>query len=305
MNWIVLKSLNEIYTQGKTSKKESLLKDPFVLHLLKNTKELKAYKNDILKGSGFEKLYEQKYLDDFNRFNAFLLANTLLKSQTRFEEKDIRILMSISQQMDTGELYAVREQIIANQESVRGVSLMFFKNEKYLEEKISLVNAVKQLLNIEELANDKDQQYLYVLQCDEANKIVLCENLDFLKRPATPRANNVELWYAGGKNIAKLDYINTRGLPIYYSCDWDYDGLKIFEAVLEKIPEIKLLYPNGEPRSIEITEHKSFWKNNTLAGLNEMAYNTDQRNLINKLIDKDQWIIEESNNLIDMLSSHS
>lgn len=305
MNWIVLKSLNEIYIEGKTSKKESLLKDPFVLHLLKNTKELKAYKNDILKGNGFEKLYEHKYLNEFNRFKAFLMENALLKSQTRFEEKDIRILMSIREQMDSDELYAVREQIIANQESVRGVSLMFFKNEKYLEEKISLVNAVKQLLKIEELANDKDQQYLYVLQCNEPNKIVLCENLDFLKRPAAPRANNVELWYSGGKNIAKLNYVNTRDLPIYYSCDWDYDGLKIFEAVLEKIPEIKLLYPNGDPRSIEITEHKSFWQNNILAGLNEMAYNPDQRNLINNLIDKNQWIIEESNNLIDMLSSHS
>jgi hypothetical protein len=305
MNWIVLKSLNEIYTEGKTSKKESLLKDPFVLHLLKNTKELRAYKNHILKGSGFEKLYEHKYLNEFNTFNTFLMENTLLKSQTRFEEKDIRILMSIRQQMDSGELYAVREQIIANQESVRGVSLMFFKNEKYLEEKISLVNAIKQLLKIEELSNDKDQQYLYVLQCNKPNKIVLCENLDFLKRPAAPRANNVELWYAGGKNIAKLDYVNTRDLQIYYSCDWDYDGLKIFEAVLEKIPEIKLLYPNGEHRSIEITEHKSFWQNNTFSGLNEMAYNKDQRNLINKLIDKNQWIIEESNNLIDMLSTHS
>lgn len=303
MNWIVLKSLNEIYHYGKTTKKQSLLTDPFVLHLLNNTKELKILKQDVIKRDGFEKLYRRKFLDDFNQFDMFLRNNKLLKPQTRFEENDIRILISINEQVENGELYEVRKQIILNEETVRGVSLMFFKDEKYLEGKSSLVDAVKQLLDIEELANDKDQQYLYVLECHKPKKIVLCENLDFLKRPAAPRANNIELWYAGGKNISKLDYIDTRGLPIFYSCDWDYDGLKIFELVIEKIPQIQLLNPNGSARSIKESDHKSLWLDGSLSGLNKDLYSEFQKEIINNLVINNEWIVEESNNLTIMLNN--
>ena len=56
---------------------------------------------------------------------------------------------------------------------------MFFKNEKYLLGKEALINAVKLLLDIDELADDKDLQYKYVLECNSPKCIVLCENIDF------------------------------------------------------------------------------------------------------------------------------
>lgn len=302
MNWTVLKSLNEIYLTGKTKKKLTLLEDSEIRHMLKNTKELGEVRNDLVKMDGFDLLYKNKFLDNYIRYLEFLESRDLLKPQTRLQENDILILMDLDNRMKTGELESIRDQIIANEETVRGVSLMFFRDEKYLEGKPSLVNAVKNILTIESLANDKDQQYLYVLRCKKPERIVLCENLDFLKRPTAPRANNIELWYAGGKNIAKLDFIDTRGLPIFYSADWDYEGLQIYEAVKKKIPEIVLLLPNGSPRSITETEHKSLWQNKTLSGMNEDLFEGRALDLLGILITNDQWIIEESNDLLKMLA---
>ncbi|QBZ98878.1 Wadjet anti-phage system protein JetD domain-containing protein [Flavobacterium sangjuense] len=301
MNWTVLKSLNEIYETGKTKKKISLIDNPDVRHLIKNTKELGEFKDDIVKLEGFDTLYQMKFLLNYNNYLNFLKSNNLLKPQTRFHESDINVLMDLDDRMKNRELEVIRDQIISNEETVRGVSQMFFRDEKYLEGKLSLVGAVKQILQIESLANDKDQQYLYVLGCKAPERIVLCENLDFLKRPTLPRANNIELWYAGGKNIAKLDHIDARGLPIYYSGDWDYDGLKIFEAVKQKLPEIKLLIPNGLPREISTTNHLSLWKNTYLSGLDKNLFVGAAEKLITRLIENDQWIIEESNDLLRML----
>lgn len=199
--------------------------------------------------------------------------------------------------MDSGNLEPLREQIIKNEATVRVMSLMFFKNEKYLLEKKSLINAVKVLLDIKELADDKDLQYKYVLECKQPKCIVLCENIDFLKRPAIARTNNIELWYAGGLNVNKLDFSDTRGLSIYYSCDWDYHGLYvIYPLVKEKIPSIKLLTPNGIRKGIDETEHDSKWENIRNKDLGSLL-NSKQLAILNELVKDNQWIIEESNNL--------
>jgi hypothetical protein len=301
MNWIVIKSLNEIYTTGRTKKKKIVLEDSEIWHLLHNTKELAEEKNEIVRREGFDIVYQNKFLNSFYTYLDFLQSRQLLKPQTRFEESDIKILMDLDLRMNNGELAPIRDQIVENEETVRGVSQMFFRDEKYLEGRISLVDAVKKILDIQALANDKDQQYLYVLRCHNPEKIVLCENLDFLKRPTAPRTNNIELWYAGGKNIAKLDYIDTRGLPIYYSADWDYDGLKIYEGVKEKIPQINLLIPNGPAKGIIATKHSSFWKEGMFSGLYKELYIPQAQELITRLISDDQWVIEESNDLLGML----
>jgi hypothetical protein len=304
MNWITLKALNEIYLTEKTPKKETVLKDSYIKYMLRDTKELRETSKEILGSNDFKELYRQTHLSNFEKYKSFLVRNALEKPQTRFEESDINILMDIEERMLSGELLEIRDQMIKAEETVRGVSLMFFKNEKYLEGKESLIKAVKQLLNIQELASDKDQQYKYVLECKNPKCIVLCENIDFLKRPSAPRKNNIELWYAGGKNISKLDFSSTRHLPIFYSCDWDYDGLLIFEAVKEKIKDIIILYPTGQPKGIIATEHKSLWPGKSLSDLSSLnvgLFNTKEQTLIKSLLENDQWIIEESNNLIEMI----
>ena len=302
MNWIVLTSLHTIYQTGKVRVKKALEDDPHIQHLLTQTHELHRYAGFYEKSHGFDQYYENNHKDNYNSYVAFLERNQLLNSQLRFKENDIRILMEIEMGMENGDLQELRKQIVASEETVRGVSRMFFKNEKYLLNSEALASAVKQLLNIKELADDRDQQYRYVLDCDNPKLIVLCENIDFLKRPTMPRKHNIELWYAGGKNIAKLDYVDTRGLPIYYSGDWDYDGLKIFEAVKRKIPEIIMLLPNGSPKSIKETEHNSLWQpHNELSGLHQGLFNEKEQQLISLLIQNNGWIMEESNDLLRMV----
>lgn len=294
MNWIVLKSLNELYTTGRTVKKDTVLKNTYVQYLLNSTKELFMYKKEIVANDAFRSLYETNFLDNYSRYHKFLSENHILKPQTRFEESDIKILMDLKQGMDSGDLIPIRDQIVKNEETIRGVSLMFFKNEKYLLGKESITKAIKLFLQIEQLADDKDQQYKYTLDCVDPKCIVLCENVNFLKRPSFPRANNIELWFAGGKNVSKLDYADTRGLPIFYSGDWDFDGICIiYPLVKKKIPTIQLLNPNGEPKGISETEHKSEWKG-WPANIESLLDNS-QKVILKGLIEKDQWIIEESN----------
>lgn len=301
MNWIELRALNNLYSKGNVKINDTLAQSGEINYLINSLRILDRTHNNLFVLDGFAEIYEKDYLEKYNRYETFLLDNELLKPQLRFEESDIQILIGIKEDMDNGNLEPLREQIIKNEATVRIVSLMFFKNEKYLLGKEALINAVKSLLDIDELADDKDLQYKYVLECKDPNCIVLCENIDFLKRPTLARANNIELWYAGGKNVTKLDYVDTRGLPIYYSCDWDFDGLFIiYPLVKEKIQTIQLLTPNGVPKGIIKTEHSSKWENIKDKNI-DFLLTPKQLNLVKELVRKNQWIIEESNDLIKML----
>lgn len=300
MNWIELRALNNLYSNGEVKINDTLAKSGEINYLINSLRILDRTHNKLFIVEGFAEIYEKDYLEKYNHYEAFLLDNELLKPQLRFEESDIQILIGIKEDMDNGNLKPLREQIIKNEATVRIVSLMFFKNEKYLLGKEALINAVKLLLDIDELADDKDLQYKYVLECKDPNYIVLCENIDFLKRPTLPRANNIELWYVGGKNVTKLDYSDTRGLPIYYSCDWDFDGLFIiYPLVKEKIPNIKLLTPNGTPKSIIETEHNSKWESIKDRNIDYLI-TVQQQDILKELIQNNQWIIEESCDLIKM-----
>lgn len=300
MNWIELRALNNLYSNGKVKINDTLEKSGEINYLINSLRILDRTHNELFVLEGFTEIYEEDYLEKYNRYVAFLSDNQLVKPQIRFEESDIQILIGIKEDMSNGNLEPLREQIIKNEATVRIVSLMFFKNEKYLLGKKALTDAVKLLLEIEELADDKDLQYKYILECYNPKCIVLCENIDFLKRPTLARANNIELWYAGGKNVSKLEFSDSRGLPIYYSCDWDYDGLFIiYPLVKQRITTIELLTPNGIPRGIEETEHNSKWqiKERNI----DYHLSPKQKRILNELIMNNQWIIEESNNLIDML----
>ncbi|MEH3114624.1 hypothetical protein [Pedobacter terrae] len=304
MNWIELKALNKLYIDKEVKLSNTLDNSKEISYLINSLRKLDKSHKKILALPGFVDIYKRDYLAKYKRYDTFLAETKLLKSQLRFEEKDIEILISIKEDMDNGNLEPLRQQIIKNEATVRIVSLMFFKNEKYLLGKDALINAVKILLDIEELADDKDLQYKYVLECNSPKCIVLCENIDFLKRPTFARANHIELWYAGGKNIAKLDFADTRGLPIYYSCDWDYDGLFIiYPLVKEKIPNITLLTPNAAPKTIKETEHLSRWENIRDRNIDSLL-TTKQKIILDNLIQHDEWIIEEANLLSEMLKGY-
>jgi hypothetical protein len=304
MNWLELRALNDLYCNKEVRVNDTLKKSTEFLFLEQSCHVLRVVTKTVEPLPDFKEMYERLYLSNFQHYRAFLMRNDLLRPQTRMEEEDIKVLMEIETGMHTGELIPVRDQIIASEESLRGVSLMFFKHEKYLDTRTSLVEALKQLLGVAVFSNEKDQQYMYRLECHQPQAIVLCENIDFLRKPSRPRAEGIELWYAGGKNVNKLQYADARGLPIYYSCDWDYDGLfVIYPLVKEKIPSIQLLNANGIPKSISKTDHASHWN---LSCRNDPAslklFSPPQLERINQLSHDNEWIIEESNDLIKMFA---
>jgi len=302
MNWLEIKALNELYHQGEVRINSTLSKSSEFKYLEQSYGVLRFSTKAILREPGFEDVYERLYLPKYQLYLTFLQKHDLLRPQTRFDSKELDILIDIDKGMDSGELMPVRDQIVTAEESVRGVSEMFFRHEKYLDTRMALVDALRRLLIIEKFANDKDQQYIYRLECHKPKAIVLCENLDFLRRPNRPRAAHLQLWYAGGKNVDKLNYAETNDLPIYYSCDWDYDGLfVIYPIVKQIIPTITLLRPNGSPKSIVKTEHGSQWEAHRLADATyRKLFDKEELDQIDQLARNNEWIIEESNDLIEM-----
>jgi hypothetical protein len=132
---------------------------------------------------------------------------------------------------------------------------------------------------------------------------VLCENLASLKASWKARERCIELWYVGGNNIGIIDHIGEEKLnkPLYYACDWDYDGLVIYSRVAAKLKKknfgIKLLMPTdpGRAMSTGSPHHASLWKVNLpLSGLDPNVFSTEEKALIEKLIFADMWIEEES-----------
>ncbi|WP_298533052.1 hypothetical protein [uncultured Algibacter sp.] len=303
MNWTVLKSLHQLFLDRKTKVKHSLKEDSS-FQLLVSNKEIMEVGKNYLPGLLFDSYYKKHHLNQFPIYFDFLETHNLLTK--RFEEEDIKTLIELQSKKQNSNLIPSREQLIEAQETVRGFSTMFFKNDKYLDKKDSLIRAINQILDIT-LVENKDQQYLYILQCKKPELIVLCENLDFLRKDKMPRENNYELWYAGGKNVPKLNYTDRRGLPIFYSADWDMDGLEIYELAKGIIPELKLLFPTAISKSIIDTEHTSHWKNpdnpEALSGLSHHLYSDDYKAKIKELIKTNHWIIEESNDLKTMVQN--
>jgi DNA topoisomerase VI subunit A len=133
--------------------------------------------------------------------------------------------------------------------------------------------------------------------------------LDCLKVPIEYKKNNIELWYVGGNNTKPLIDISPDklNLPIFYFCDWDYHGLSIYSKVKDifksKNKEVTLVKPKeGAKRlPVEVKHHKSSWNRKCFSDLKKDDYTADQIALIDELISRDEWIEEESMDLIELM----
>lgn len=308
LNWRLLVALHDLYKNKKTSAKIS--NEPYVVNFLLAPRIVKPRlgNNKILEAKKeYEDFYKKYFLDDFNQYSSFFKNNSIPCTGIQdYQEEEIEMLIELKKQVDNGDLDHIVQQIEEQGgESYHGVSLMFTKDEKYLDiGKDSLRNALKIILQTKipsfKYVNEKDQQYMYKLMHPDPKCIVLCENLDFLRKPKKPRENRIELWYAGGRNIKKLGYEPPRKVPIFYSCDWDWDGLDIFKLVKEKLPEIKLLTPKSKSiNRKETPKHNSEWKisetDTGLMKLDDSLFDENQKELINELLKTNSWIREEDN----------
>ena len=300
LKWRQLKALHQIYTEGSTRSKVD--NHPYFRFLLQNgTLRVKLGKTGVLeKGFDYAEYYRKEHLSEFIEYQTFLDQHEILFAQSNFSERDILALMFVAEQ---------KQQILSDRYSRKKLSALFFREgAKHLDEHPGLEKAVLAILGLEIFTgrDPKDQQYKFVVDCPNPEVIVLCENIDFLLMPWVSRENNIELWYAGGNNIDKLGYLPEITLPIYYSCDWDYHGLSIYERIKAKIPQIVLLTPSAidSSKPTDSPNHKSHWiSTKPFSGLTRRHYSEAETLIINDLIGKQLWIEEENNDLLAMLSA--
>ncbi|MGB3467621.1 MAG: hypothetical protein WBA74_20205 [Cyclobacteriaceae bacterium] len=256
--------------------------------------------------NGFNSFYETNFKHQIDLYlNLFASYEIPSDAKRNYLEEDIITLLFLSEH---------RESFINKLSTTRTFSATVFKGKgsKYLENNTSLKNAVCKILNIEDFPekDPKNLTWRFVVDSKDPKIIVLCENLAFLKLPWKAKENHIELWYVGGNNTTVLDDIEPSKLsrPIYYSCDWDYHGLKIYSSIKEKLEikkaDIILLNPPIDSLLLPVDSpnHNSKWDHSKLlSGLQLEDFNDDQVTLIKSLIQNDHWIEEESNDLIDVI----
>lgn len=102
-----------------------------------------------------------------------------------------------------------------------------------------------------------------------------------------PRLNDVELWYAGGRNTAKLKFISEPTIPFYYLCDWDNRGIEIYQGIKRNFfPNIQILIPQEPIKQTDIVRK---WKTE----IDYSLFSVEAKTLLQKLI-PEKMIIEES-----------
>jgi len=309
LTWRHLKALNQLYVDKRTDAK--ITDNGYIANVLMMQKRLLKFKsgnNKILEAvPKYSVFYEENFKRDFEQYAQFLqTANLEDDARRRYTEEDIRALMFIAEQ---------KKELVKNLTTIRTFSVNIFKGmgSKYLENKPGLKGAVCTILGITDFPekDPKNLQWRFVTDCISPKAIVLCENLDRLKNPWKAREANIELWYVGGNNIGIIDFIDSGklSLPIYYCCDWDFDGLSIYSRIKDKIKTkghgLKLLIPNVYEVSLPIDSphHNSRWCfNKKLSGLKQEDFSDEAVNLIKRLIQDNKWIEEESLDLIGMIT---
>lgn len=271
MNWKELKGLNELFINGTLSDK---IKHPYYDRLI-SMGYLYQQKNKYFKTEAFDIFFKNTHLVEFNTLNQLLTRHLL--THTNFQITDVQALLRIEND----------KSLLEKDTTVKEISTLYFNSAKYLKKGSLLYKAVLSILELEVLPVDEhDQQFLYVLHCSSKNPkaIILCENDNLLKKP---RLNDIELWHAGGRNTAKLKYINEPSIPFYYHCDWDNRGIEIYQDIKANIfPSIQLLIPSPPIKKLEI---KSPWK----IKINPELFTEEAYLLLTELI-PDHWIEEES-----------
>ena len=240
-------------------------------------------------------------------YEKFLSQNELLKIQSNYSEFEIRALITMKNSSVI--LNELKSKIEKGEESRKGISNLFFKCAKYIQKGSALERAVLKIIGVSEFPQNENQGFYHV-PCLNPKFIIICENMYFLTLTIA-RQNNVELWCAGGNNIKPFENISKIDYPIYYLCDWDYDGLRIYESIASRIECIHkkkssliLITPNGKRENIVATSdyHDSQWQSQfPLSGLNPDKYSDEQKELISCLITSNEWIEEESNNIKEII----
>tara|TARA_R110002049_G_scaffold187779_1_gene356055 strand:+ start:11376 stop:12314 length:939 start_codon:yes stop_codon:yes gene_type:complete len=306
ITWKELKALDDLYRLKKT--RAIIQSHPYINYLI-NDKGILDLKPDnikvIVSTEKFEEFYEREFKKPYEEAKRFLIENDIKPTANKgFTLEDIKTLMLIAEN---------KIELKNNPTNIEDFSNEFFDISKYLKNKTSVRNAVFKILDITHFPLDKkENQWRLVVDNRNPKAAILCENKSFLKQSWIAKDSQVKLWHVGGNNIKIIDDIDNYELskPIFYSCDWDLAGLQIYSRIKAKLKErnknIQLLYPNSPQKIIStyIEYHYSHWDlTKTLSGLNPEDFTKKELLLINRLIQNEEWIEEESFDLSMMIAS--
>jgi 5S rRNA maturation endonuclease (ribonuclease M5) len=309
IEWKHLKGLHQLYKSKQTRLK--ITNNDFINQVILKQRKLIKYKvgnHSIIEASArFNNYYEQEFLETYEYYNNFFqktgIENDAKKS---FDDEDLKALMFV---------FYNKEELKKNVTTEKKLSALIYKNQnsKYLSNKLSVKNAVLKILELDQFPekDPKNNQWRFVVDCIEPEVIVLCENLDCLKVPLEYKNHNIELWYVGGNNTKPLEDISQDKLklPIYYFCDWDYNGLQIYSSVKRifksKGVDVKIIQPQTQEIAIDVDvkHHNSKWNENEFSNLNKEDFSLQQVEFINQLIIDNKWIEEESLDLVKLLKT--
>jgi hypothetical protein len=275
MNWKEIKQFNQLFIEGKTS--VDLLKCSFAKRA-KDMGYIVENKKNITKTDLYDNFYIKQIAEKYDKYNQLLERYDI--TNTNLNERELENLVKIENN---------KELILDNERSIKEISTLYFDNAKYLKNTSKLFEIILKILEVSELPVDEyDQQYLLVLHCKNKipKAIILCENKNNLTKP---RLKDVELWYAGGRNTAKLKYIIEPTIPFYYLCDWDNRGIEIYQDIKKNIfPNIEILVPQ---KTIKYLDKIREWKTKI-----DLFLFSDEAQLLLQKIIPDKWIEEESIN---------
>ncbi len=276
MNWKAHKQLNQLFNEGETSS------EILEISLVQRWQEMdfleRINKKKVSKTNLYDSFYTKELLQQFNSFENLLIINNL--TETNFKEEELKALLRIQND---------KEEILITGKSQKEIATLYFHSAKYLTRGTILYNAILKVLDVSELPVDEhDQQFLWVLHCKTKSPkaIIFCENDNQIRKP---RLNEVELWYAGGRNTAKLKFVVEPTIPFYYLCDWDNRGIEIYQDIKKNIfPNIQILIPQDP---IKLYNIESKWKTK----IDYSLFSNEAKQLLEKLI-PEKWIEEESIN---------
>lgn len=299
IEWRYLKGLYKLYKVGSVRNK--LMSSPFIKNVLYKRLRLVGYKKgnmDIIVASPrFRNYFEREFLEQYQYYADFFQNSGLENSaKKKYDRYELETLMFI---------YRHRDELKKDLTTIRIFSSNMFqqKESKFLESRPGLLNDIKTLLQIKKFPDEgpKENQWRFVIDCLKPKAILLCENIDFLKAYWKFTKENIELWYVGGNNTKKLERLSNRNLslPIYYVCDWDYHGLKIFQDVTDLLKDKgvspKLVVPSNPIfKPIYSGKHKSRWPKKDFAGLDKGYFSAKAAALVQELIQNNTWIEEQT-----------
>lgn len=307
LEWKYLKGLNQLYENKKTRLK--VLNNSFINQVLHKQKKLIRPKtgnhNFTVTTPKYNAFYEEYFKDIFDYYNNFFkesgLDNNALK---RYDKPDLESLIFI---------YNNKEELKKTLTTEYTFSSRIFKRKgaKYLSSKSGLKKDVLKLLDIDEFPekDPKNNFWRIIVDCNNPEVIVICENIACLKVPTEYKKRGIELWYVGGNNTRPLLDLPLEKIthPIFYFCDWDYHGLTIFSRIKEifslKGIDVTLLEPKDLLQALPVNSpnHNSKWRREEFSKLDMGDFTKTQIDIIEQLISNNEWVEEESMDLIQLL----